>query len=48
MLNGLLDTVKHQTVHTGALQPRILLTGCPVGLGTEKVITLVEEAEPML
>ncbi len=44
MLNGLLDTVKHQTVHTGALQPRILLTGCPVGLGTEKVITLVEES----
>ena len=24
-------------------QPRILLTGCPVGMGTEKVIRLVEE-----
>ncbi len=25
-------------------QPRILLTGCPVGIGSEKVIRLVEEA----
>lgn len=27
----------------GAGKPRILLTGCPVGLGTEKVIRLVED-----
>ena len=44
MLNGLVDEVKSQTPATTASQPRILLTGCPVGLGTEKVITLVEES----
>ena len=28
----------------GTKKPRVLLTGCPVGLGSEKVIRLVEEA----
>ncbi len=39
-----------QAAHTEApgllnRRPRILLTGCPVGLGTEKVIRLVEELD---
>jgi benzoyl-CoA reductase/2-hydroxyglutaryl-CoA dehydratase subunit BcrC/BadD/HgdB len=43
MLNGL-----QQELVVGrqgqARKPRVLLTGCPVGLGSEKVIRLVEEA----
>lgn len=29
--------------NSASSKPRVLLTGCPVGLGSEKVITLVEE-----
>ena len=41
MLEGLLQDIQNrQPLQTG--QPRVLLTGCPIGLGTEKIITLVE------
>lgn len=43
MLNRLTETLDstQRSISTG--KPRILLTGCPVGLGTEKVIGLVQE-----
>jgi benzoyl-CoA reductase/2-hydroxyglutaryl-CoA dehydratase subunit BcrC/BadD/HgdB len=43
MLEELTTSLKTQTSENVAGQPRILLTGCPVGLGTEKVIRLVDE-----
>ncbi|HBQ87389.1 MAG TPA: hypothetical protein DER33_00890 [Syntrophomonas sp.] len=44
MLNGLTAAASQaDTGNTSVVRPRILLTGCPVGLGTEKVIRLVEE-----
>ena len=43
MLEALTTSLKTQTSENIAGQPRILLTGCPVGLGTEKVIRLVDE-----
>ncbi len=43
MLEVLTAELKGQTSTNGAGKPRILLTGCPVGLGTEKVIRLVDE-----
>lgn len=43
MLNELTTAIQAKSENTGPSRPRILLTGCPVGLGTEKVIRLVEE-----
>lgn len=43
MLNGLVNDLNHSQHSLPAGKPRILLTGCPVGLGTEKVIRLVQE-----
>ncbi len=43
MLEDLKASLQAQTSDVAAGQPRILLTGCPVGLGTEKVIRLVQE-----
>ncbi len=43
MLESLTADLKAQGGIGAAGQPRILLTGCPVGLGTEKVIRLVDE-----
>lgn len=44
MLNEFADDIKTQPVSgDGANKPRILLTGCPVGLGTQKVINIVDE-----
>jgi len=43
MLESLTADLKAQGGVGVAGQPRILLTGCPVGLGTEKVIRLVDE-----
>lgn len=43
MLEALTSELMGQTSSNGAGKPRILLTGCPVGLGTEKVIRLVDE-----
>lgn len=42
-LNSLVDEVKTQPVNGKARAARVLLTGCPVGLGIEKVIRLTEE-----
>jgi len=42
-LNGLVKEVSLHENSIGASAPRILLTGCPVGLGSEKVIQLTEE-----
>ena len=45
MLNGLQqELAASQQGHARVKKPRVLLTGCPVGLGSEKVIRLVEEA----
>jgi benzoyl-CoA reductase/2-hydroxyglutaryl-CoA dehydratase subunit BcrC/BadD/HgdB len=43
MLNGLTETLDSSRQSVSTSKPRILLTGCPVGLGTEKVIRLVQE-----
>lgn len=42
-LNGLVREVANQPKKGRGKAPRVLLTGCPVGLGTEKVIRLTEE-----
>lgn len=42
-LNNLVDEVGAQPANDKAKAARVLLTGCPVGLGTEKVIRLTEE-----
>lgn len=42
-LQGLVDEVKAQSPQSKAKAARVLLTGCPVGLGIEKVILLTEE-----
>ncbi len=42
-LNNLVEEVQSQPSNGKAKAPRVLLTGCPVGLGTEKVIRLTEE-----
>lgn len=43
MLDGLRDKYVTADQPPSSRQPRFLLTGCPVGLGTEKVIRLVSE-----
>ncbi len=43
MLNQLRESLKARGGNTSRKGARILLTGCPVGLGTEKVVKLVEE-----
>ena len=43
MLEEMTDVLQSQPSQIAAGKPRILLTGCPVGLGTEKVIRLVDE-----
>jgi benzoyl-CoA reductase/2-hydroxyglutaryl-CoA dehydratase subunit BcrC/BadD/HgdB len=43
MLNQLRESLKARGGNTSRTGARILLTGCPVGLGTEKVVKLVEE-----
>ncbi len=44
MLAGLKDTLSsHKSLHGKPPGPRILLTGCPVGIGSEKVIRVTEE-----
>lgn len=42
-LNGLVREAGNQPENGKTPAPRVLLTGCPVGLGTEKVIRLTEE-----
>jgi len=42
-LNGLVDEINLDEKENGVHAPRVLLTGCPVGLGIEKVIRLTEE-----
>ncbi|NMC26675.1 MAG: 2-hydroxyacyl-CoA dehydratase, partial [Syntrophomonadaceae bacterium] len=42
-LNNLVDEVGAQPAKGKAKAARVLLTGCPVGLGTEKVIRLTED-----
>ncbi|MEQ8237172.1 MAG: double-cubane-cluster-containing anaerobic reductase [Syntrophomonadaceae bacterium] len=42
-LNNLVEEVGAQPANGKAKAARVLLTGCPVGLGTEKVIRLTEE-----
>jgi len=42
-LNNLVDEVVAQPGNGKTKAPRVLLTGCPVGLGTEKVIRLTED-----
>ncbi len=45
MLNELQqELATNQESEANANKPRVLLTGCPVGLGSEKVIRLVEES----
>lgn len=43
-LKGLEEQVRNGQGKGQAGKPRVLLTGCPVGIGSEKVIRLVEEA----
>jgi len=44
MLEELKDKLKSREIEPDAAhKPRILLTGCPVGLGSEKVVRLVDE-----
>lgn len=43
MLEGFTAELQAQPSSIAAGKPRVLLTGCPVGLGTEKVIRLVDE-----
>ena len=42
-LNGLVEEVVHKPKNGRGKAPRVILTGCPVGLGTEKVVRLTEE-----
>jgi benzoyl-CoA reductase/2-hydroxyglutaryl-CoA dehydratase subunit BcrC/BadD/HgdB len=42
-LNSLFQEIVNQPEIRRAKAPRVLLTGCPVGLGTEKVIPITEE-----
>lgn len=42
MLNKLITSVHAEKPEGASGRPRILLTGCPVGIGTEKVIQIVE------
>jgi benzoyl-CoA reductase/2-hydroxyglutaryl-CoA dehydratase subunit BcrC/BadD/HgdB len=42
-LNAVVREVAHQAENRQVKATRVLLTGCPVGLGTEKVIRLTEE-----
>lgn len=42
-LNAVVREVANQVESRQVKAPRVLLTGCPVGLGTEKVIRLTEE-----
>lgn len=44
MLKGLQEELAASRQQGAAKKPRVLLTGCPVGLGSEKIIRLVEEA----
>jgi len=44
MLKGLQEELAAGRPVGSAKKPRVLLTGCPVGLGSEKIIRLVEEA----
>ncbi len=44
MLKGLREEYINNTVTDNIGRPRVLLTGCPVGLGSEKVVRLIEEA----
>lgn len=41
-LNGLTEEVRLRPKNGSVPAPRVLLTGCPVGLGCEKVITITE------
>lgn len=43
MLDGLRSRYAAVDQDASARKPRVLLTGCPVGLGTEKVIRIVQE-----
>ena len=43
MLEEMTEVLQARPSQIAAGKPRILLTGCPVGLGTEKVIRLVDE-----
>jgi benzoyl-CoA reductase/2-hydroxyglutaryl-CoA dehydratase subunit BcrC/BadD/HgdB len=43
MLDGLQKEYSSTDKESTPRKPRVLLTGCPVGLGTEKVIRLVDE-----
>jgi len=43
----MLDELREALIGGGSVaagKPRVLITGCPIGLGSEKVVTLVEEA----
>ncbi|NLV21080.1 MAG: 2-hydroxyacyl-CoA dehydratase [Syntrophomonadaceae bacterium] len=42
-LHAVVEEVANQPENRQTKAPRVLLTGCPVGLGTEKVIRLTEE-----
>ncbi len=42
-MNGLAREASLQSKNNGEPAPRVLLTGCPVGLGSEKVIRITEE-----
>jgi benzoyl-CoA reductase/2-hydroxyglutaryl-CoA dehydratase subunit BcrC/BadD/HgdB len=44
MLKALQEELTANRQDPNSRKPRVLLTGCPVGLGSEKVIHLVEEA----
>lgn len=44
MLQALQEELAASRQDTNNHKPRVLLTGCPVGLGSEKIIRLVEEA----
>jgi len=43
MLEELVEVAHHRKVQSGKGKPRVLLTGCPVGLGSEKIVRLIEE-----
>lgn len=42
-MSGLAHAAPEREPQTSAPRPRVLLTGCPVGIGTEKVIELTEK-----
>jgi len=42
-IRQLIDVAKSNVPATPSSKPRVLLTGCPVGLGSEKVVTLLDE-----